>query len=310
MKGARIAINTCMGVKPGEKVLIVMDPPRLKIAEALLQAAEEAGADARLQLMPVLEYHGQEPPPAVARAMKKADVVLAPTTTSLTHTQARLGATRAGVRIATMPMITEEMMATGAMLADYRKVAELTKDVGAILDRGEEVRVKAPGGTDITFSLGRRISHKDTGIYHRPGDFGNLPAGEAFIAPVEGSANGRVVVDGAMEKVSGEVELIVENGTAKKILGENVKELNRLLDRIGPAARNFAEFGIGTNYKARLVGNVLEGEKVLGTCHIALGDNSTFGGNVRAGIHIDGIFLKPTVEIDGKLLMKNGKLFA
>ena len=81
-----------------------------------------------------------------------------------------------------------------------------------------------------------------------------------------------------------------------------------MLEEAGPKARNLAEFGIGTNPNARLIGNVLEDEKVLGTCHIALGDNSTFGGKVRAGIHVDGIFLRPTVELDGKIIMKKGKL--
>jgi len=74
-------------------------------------------------------------------------------------------------------------------------------------------------------------------------------------------------------------------------------------------AYNIAELGIGANPKARLNGNVLEDEKVLGTVHIAVGDNTSFtGGHMRSNIHLDGILLQPTVKIGERLLMQNGKL--
>jgi leucyl aminopeptidase (aminopeptidase T) len=130
-----------------------------------------------------------------------------------------------------------------------------------------------------------------------------------FIAPVEGTAEGHVVVDGSMgDRKGGKIEISVEEGLAARISGDSPQKLLRMLAAAGPKARNIAEFGIGTNPKARLTGNVLEDEKVMGTCHIALGDNSTFGGRVRAGIHVDGILLKPTVRIDGKILIRDGRL--
>lgn len=298
-----------MGVKPEESVLIVTDPPKLKIAWALVDAARKVGAETSLICMQTREKHGEEPPKVVAQAMRAADVVLAPTTYSLTHTQARLEACRAGARIATMPMITEAMMQGGAMLADYKKVSKLTMKVKALLDRASDVEVSTPAGTELYLSIAGRRAHPDTGIFHRPGDFGNLPAGEAFIAPVEGTAEGCVIVDGSMvDRVRGRIEISIKNGIARKISGEPAQKLIKMLEGAGPKSKNLAEFGVGTNPKARLIGNVLEDEKVLGTCHVALGDNSTFGGRVRAGIHVDGIFLKPTVKLDGKTIMKNGQL--
>ena len=69
------------------------------------------------------------------------------------------------------------------------------------------------------------------------------------------------------------------------------------------------EFGIGMNPASKIIGNVLEDEKKLGTVHVAFGDNSTFGGNVKCGIHIDGIILKPTVVInDEKTILEKGEL--
>ncbi|MGQ9788837.1 MAG: aminopeptidase [Candidatus Hadarchaeaceae archaeon] len=309
LRGARIVVNTCMAIRRGEKVLIITDPPKMKIAETIASVARETRAEVTLICMPVGERHGQEPPDPVALAMTYYDAIIAPTTYSLTHTQARLRACRAGARVATMPGVTEKMMQRGAMLANYREVARLTKKVAAILDQASEVEVKTKAGTDLNFSIRGRKTHPDTGQFHRPGDFGNLPAGEAFIAPVEGSGEGKVVVDGSIiDNTLGRTEITIEKGTAVKISGDSAKKVTEMLNKAGPKARNLAEFGVGTNPNAKLIGQVLEDEKVLGTCHVALGDNSTFGGRVKAGIHIDGIFKKPTVWLDGKLLMEEGRL--
>ncbi len=307
--GARIAVETCMSVKSGERVLIVTDPPRRKIAEALLEAARIVGAKTMLICMPTGTRHGEEPPKIVEQAMRTADVVFAPTTYSLTHTQARLKACEAGARVATMPMITETIMQRGVMLTDYKQVSKLTMKVANLFDKASEVEVRTRAGTHLTFSIEGRRAHPDTGIFHKPGDYGNLPAGEAFIAPIEGTAEGKVVVDGSMvDTLRGAIEILIERGMAVKISGKPTRKLTKMLKEAGAKARNLAEFGMGTNPKARLIGNVLEDEKVLGTCHIALGDNSTFGGRVRAGIHVDGIFLKPTVKFDEKMIMERGKL--
>ena len=309
LKGAKIAVETCMGVKPHEAVLVVTDAARLNVAEALVETAKKARAEVMLMCMQARSRHGEEPPKPVERAMIASDVVLAPTTYSLTHTQARLRASRAGARVATMPMITEEMMCRGAMLADYHDVSRLTKRVADLLTEASEVEVITPAGTDLVLDISGREACPDTGIFHNPGDWGNLPAGEAFIAPVEGKARGRIVVDGSMvDTLSATIEIKVENGLATRISGRPAGRLIKMLEEAGPRAYNLAEFGIGTNPKARLMGNVLEDEKVLGTCHVAFGDNSTFGGKVLAGIHVDGILLRPTVKLDGKIIMEKGRL--
>jgi len=208
-----------------------------------------------------------------------------------------------------MPMITENMMMRGAMLANYNKVRALTMKVAKLLDRASEVEIDTRAGTNLRMSIAGRKAHPDTGIFHNAGDFGNLPAGEAFIAPVEGTAEGRVIVDGSMvDRVRGTVEIIFEKGIARKIFGSPAPGLLKILRKAGPKAMNLAEFGIGTNPKAKLIGNVLEDEKVFGTCHIALGDNSTFGGKVKAGIHVDGIIKHPTIKLNGKIVMRNGEL--
>ena len=135
----------------------------------------------------------------------------------------------------------------------------------------------------------------------------NLPAGELFIAPREGTANGKLIIDGSLwEILKNPVSIDVKDGYAKRITG--TKEIAKQISRRGKEGRNIAEVGIGMNPKAKIIGNVLEDEKVMGTVHVALGDNSTFGGKCRAGIHIDGIIKKPTLIADNKIILEDGKL--
>jgi len=312
MAGARTAVNTCLKVRKGEKVIIVTDLLKEDIGEALHWAARETGAEAILVKMLPRTRHGEEPPAPVAAIMKTADVVIAPTAFSISHTQARKEANLAGARIATMPMITDEMMSRGGMTADFTRVKKAADRLVGEIGRARTVRVTTPDGTDIRFSVEGRRWVADTGLLHRSGDFGNLPGGELFVPPVEGTAEGVIVVTGALAGIGilkKPVKITVQNGLGREITGgPEAKAFAKILAGAAEKlerpdnAYNIAEFGIGLNPKAKLIGNPLEDEKVIGTIHLALGDNSTFGGNIRAGVHVDGIILRPTVEVDGKVL--------
>ena len=233
-----------------------------------------------------------------------------PTTKSLTHTRARLEATRQGARIASMPTITEDIMRR-AMSADYARIKERSQKLAELLSNGSEVQLTAPGGTALTFSIAGRKAYADTGDIRGKGSFSNLPAGEAYIAPVEGKTSGIAVIDGSMAGVgvvNTPVKMVIKDGCVTELSGGSEAEtLSNLLQDKGKAARNIAELGIGTNEKALPSGSVLEDEKVLGTVHIAIGDNSTFGGVVKTPLHIDGIIKTPTLAIDGQMIIKNGK---
>jgi len=305
--GAKTAVNICMGVKKGEKVLIITDTMKEKIGEALFQAAVNTRAEAMLIKMLPRTRHGEEPPKPIAELMKHVDVIIAPTEYSLTHTQARKAANRADVRIATMPGITEEMLSTGGMTADFREVEKTIKKVYKIIKDSKKAEIKTGLGTAITLGLeNREWIADDTGICHKKGAFTNLPAGEIFIAPGEGTANGIVFIDGAFGgKIDKPVKIVVKDGFAVEIGDDNIE---KLLDKRGKYGRNVAELGIGMNPNARIIGNVLEDEKVLGTVHVAFGDNSTFGGKVSCGIHLDGIIKNPTLKIDDKTILDKGKL--
>ena len=199
------------------------------------------------------------------------------------------------------------------MNADYKSISKRSLKLKKILEKTKRVKITAPAGTDIEFDITGRTAIASKGLYHKKGESGNLPTGETYNAPVEGTANGLFVVDGSFAGLGliGNVNIRVEvkNGFATKITGGTAaKKLNAMLDKVCKQARNIAEFGIGTNYSARLSGILLEDEKVMGTVHLALGNNVTMGGSVNVPIHVDGVIKKPTVYIDGKLLMENGKL--
>ncbi|MCX6167824.1 MAG: aminopeptidase [Ignavibacteriales bacterium] len=311
-KASIIAIRDCMGTQPNETVLIVTDEFKKKIGYSLFQNAKRLGHESLFVEMKSKEMHGQEPIPQVAELMKMFDVVLCPTAKSLTHTNARRNASALGVRIATFPGITEEIMIRG-LNADYHRIAALTIKLQEILNDVNLVRVTTPLGTDITMDITGRKALPSKGLFHKKGESGNLPTGEAYIAPLEGKSNGVFFVDGSMASlgvVKGKpIRIEVKDGFAINISGSaQAKKLDATLNKFGNLSRNIAEFGIGTNHKAKLSGVLLEDEKVMGTIHIALGDNKSMGGTVDIPIHLDGVVKKPTVYFDGKMIMKNGKL--
>ena len=306
---AKILIKECLGVKKTEEVLIIVDEKSRSIGEALFKAVKDLEAEAVLVEMIERESHGNEPPRLVAEAMKIADVVIAPTSKSLSHTKARLEANKFGTRVASMPTITEEIMSR-TISADYSKIKERSIKYRDLLSQGCEARLRTRSGTDMTFSLDKRQAIADTGILHDKGAMGNLPAGEAFISPLEGKSSGIIVIDGSMAGVGGiksPIIMTVKEGYVVAIDGgAEAAALSDLLKDKGPEVYNIAELGIGTNEKATISGNPLEDEKVMGTVHVALGDSITIGGKVKAAVHLDGIMKNPTLIIDGKTVIKNG----
>jgi len=311
-KACLIAIKDCMGAQKDETVLIVTDEFKNKIGYALYKNARELGHEAVYLEFKSREMHGQEPPKQIAEMMKLFDVVLCPTAKSLTHTNARRNASALGARIATFPGITEEIMIRG-LNADYHKIAALTIKLQEILNHVKEVRVTTSLGTDITMNIAGRKALPSKGLFHKKGESGNLPTGEAYIAPIEGKSNGVFFVDGSMAGIGvikgKPIKIEVVDGYAVNVTGgPQAKKLDETLTKYGSLARNIAEFGIGTNDKAKLSGILLEDEKVMGTIHIALGDNKSMGGNVDIPIHLDGVVKKPTVYFDENMIMKAGKL--
>jgi aminopeptidase len=310
LSAAAVALRDCMGAQHGERVLIVTDEPQRALGHALHRAARDLGHDVLMVEMLPRSSNGEEPPAEVAELMTRFAVVMCATLKSLTHTDARRAASAAGSRVATLPGVTEDIMVR-CMNADYGRIAARTHRLCELLRGARAIRVQAPGGTDVTLPIEGREAFASSGIFRQKGQWGNLPTGEAYLAPVEGRSQGLVVVDGSMAGVGvvrTPIRITIEDGYATDITGgPEADALRALLDVHGKDARTVAEFGIGTNDRAILTGVILEDEKVMGTIHIAFGDNKSMGGSVRVASHLDGLVKLPTVYFDDRLIMERGQ---
>ncbi|HKF82555.1 MAG TPA: aminopeptidase [Solirubrobacterales bacterium] len=309
-RAVRTVVRHCMGIEPGEDVLVVSNPVTEEIGALMRIEAQGEGADATLAVISERDSAAAEPPRAVAAAMAAADVVLAATIQSLSHTAARKAASDAGVRVGSLPGVTEEMLSR-LMTGDLEEIRRRGWAVVTALNRGSEARITCPHGSDLRLGLEGRLGIVDAGELGNRGAFGNLPCGEGFIAPVEGTAEGTLVVDGSIAEVGlleTPVALTIREGHLVEATGEDGAHLLELLTVHGEDGANVAELGIGTNEEAILTGNILEDEKILGTCHVAFGASAGIGGTVQVPVHLDCVVLEPTVEVDGETIVSGGDL--
>lgn len=312
-EAALIAIRDCLKVREGETLLVVTDTELKVIGEALVEAGRSIGAIAAILEMMPLSRNGEEPPEMVSKAMMYADAVVAPASKSLTHTAARRNACENGARVATMPGISIDTMVR-CLNADYYAIAERTERVTELLTAAKVAKITTEAGTDMTIPISGIKAIASTGLIHDSGSFGNLPSGEAYMMPAEGESSGVFVVDGSMAGIGDlkgktPITIKVEDGYATEITGGPEADLLRSkLEPLGRPAFNTAELGVGTNDAARIIGNILEDEKVMGTIHIALGNNMSMGGTIDVPIHLDGIMKDPTLILDGDVIMEKGRL--
>lgn len=309
-QAVRTVVRQCMGVSPGEDVLVVCNPVTEEIGALMRIEAQGDGADATLAVMSERDSAAAEPPRAIAAAMAAADVVLAPTIQSLSHTAARKVASEAGVRIGTLPGVTEEMLIR-LMGGDLDEMRRRGWAVVSALNEGSEARITCPRGSDLRLGLEGRLGIVDAGELGSRGAFGNLPCGEGFIAPVEGTGEGTLVVDGSIAEVGlleSPTSLTVSGGHLVDATGPDGAALLQLLTAHGEDGTNVAELGIGTNEEAIMTGNILEDEKILGTAHVAFGASAAIGGTVQVPVHLDCVILEPTVEVDGEAIVGGGEL--
>jgi leucyl aminopeptidase (aminopeptidase T) len=307
-------ITKNMDIKQKESLLIVYDSNKKNLAKKFESIASCIIEKVDLVKIPVAKINGEEPERKTAEKFLEYDVLIFLTSKSLSHTKARRMATDRGIRIASMPGITEDILKRSIEI-DYYRLKEDSKELAYTLNKANNIRIMTKFGTDLEFSIkGRKAHGLSAGIYDKKGKWGNLPEGEVFIAPVEGTAKGIVVVDGSVAgfgKINHPLIFFVENGFLVNITdGKKPNEIEKVLNDIGKKARNIAEFGIGLNRKAKLTGIVLEDEKAYGTCHIALGNNIGFGGKVDVPLHIDCVIRSPTIYADKKIIMKKGRLMA
>ena len=308
-KTAKMIVEVCAEVKPGENVCIATDTNKLAIAEALASACSAVGAETVVCIMTPRQMHGNEPPPVMAAAVRAANVIITPTTYSWAHTDARMATIAAGARMVGLRGITEDSFLSGAMNVDYRQVFEETKVVAELLTKASKIRMTSSAGTDITMSVAGRTAACLGGKIIPPRMSLALPSGEGAIGPVEGSAEGILVVDHSGDGVgllSEPLKLTVRKGQVVEVEGgKEAVRLRELMNTEG--GTNIAEFAIGTNPKSRMQGNLKEDKVKRGCVHVAVGDNHTLGGSVESKIHLDMVILYPNIWLDDEAILVNGE---
>jgi leucyl aminopeptidase (aminopeptidase T) len=305
-RAVETVVGPCLGVSEAEEVVIVADRTTEALGEALRAAASNLGAEAVALVMEPRDVDGQEPPASVAAALLAAQVFIAPTRRSLSHTRARKAATEAGARGATLPGVTEDMLAR-LMACDFVAMADRSRRVAELLTAADEARVTCPHGSDMTFDLSGRDGIPDDGDLKGASAFGNLPCGEGFISPLSGSGTFVVQTLASLGLPPEPVRITVEDGRLTQATGDFGARWTALLDGAGEQGRNLAELGVGTNERATLTGNVLEDEKMLGTVHVAFGASAGIGGTVSVPVHLDSVILDATLDVDGTRVLDQGR---
>ncbi|MCG2710819.1 MAG: aminopeptidase [Candidatus Omnitrophica bacterium] len=290
-----------------ESCLIVTDTVKENIGRCFYDFAKQITLRAKIMVMEPRHEHAQEPPDEIAGEMLLFDVQFLITDKSLSHTRARRKASEKGSRIASMPAVTEDII-NRCCLIDYDSLRQRSRELHAVLSKSLSVRITTVLGTDIVFKIGKnRWFGENGGTFDYPGAFGNLPEGEVSFTPLE--AQGTYFVDASFPGL-GILEsplcFKVKDSFVYEIEGKQASLVRKRLDDAGDKAYRVAELGIGLNPKAKIIGYVLEDEKMLGTVHIALGNNLSFGGDNDVPLHLDGVILKPDIYVDGRKIMRKG----
>ena len=296
------------------------EPPELlwraALGEATVDRLQEGGLLDRLLAKSATPDDVVRAGAIVTASTEGADVIIALANNSTSHTRFRTFMNATGCRYASLPHFDPEMFTT-SMLVDWQALATRTRRLADLVTGAVRVTLTTPSGTNLTIGIEGRTAKPDDGILTAPGSFGNLPAGEAFLAPLEGTTEGILVVEYApTRRLAAPLRLTVREGNVVGIEGDDpYRERLEEKFRESQLNRNIAELGIGTNEKATRPDNVLEAEKILGTVHIALGDNAGFGGTVSTPFHEDYVLYRTTLVAemedgsrvtvldDGKLLV-------
>jgi leucyl aminopeptidase (aminopeptidase T) len=197
---------------------------------------------------------------------------------------------------------------------DFKKQHKFGERLAKALDKGSQVNIQTKKGTDLTLNIKNRKSINNSGMYDRIGYGGNMPAGEVYIPPIEGTATGKLVLDGSIRTwkktilPTEPITLEIDKGRIKRIKKSAMSQLLKDTFAWGERRSKFpervkqvCELGIGTNKNAKLIGTTIVDEKKFGTAHIAFGSNSWMGGTIKAKTHFDQVFKDPIIRIDGRL---------
>ena len=302
--------------KKGDNVLVLADYNTVSVGERIASEVYKVDAYPIFMIVPPLKIHGAELPEVVTEMAKLVNVIIAPMTTNLAHTRTRYEAQKLGIPVMPLADMSEELLTSEAFDADFHAIRPRVEKLADLFTKAKVARVTSPKGTDITMSIEGRNGRALHGFAQKS-ENASPPAIESSIAPVEGTAEGKIVADASSANVRladgslirDPIVIDVHKGFAKEISGElDAKNLRELLESLkDPNVYSIGELGVGMNPKCTTKGNLLDYESCPGVIHIALGTSVT-GGKVKAAGHYDTLISEATLELDGVVAVKDGEL--
>lgn len=325
---AKNALKCVLDAKKGQRITIFCDQEKLEVSEMFAVGALKLGMKTRLvTLKSQANVYREKVPLEIATILEKhpADIYINLLRGVREETSFRIELTKMETqthkaRLAHCPGITMDMLTHGAMAltaGDHKKMQEYAQRLIRRLSKVIKVEVTNPAGTHISMNTEKRPFFTDTMLDKKTLKWMNLPTGEVLVAPVEDSLQGKLVCDmaiGGIGPINEPLEIIVKDGKARETISEDPQVLRTVRDSLGTdgGASVVGEFAFGINPKARFVEEFLESEKMLGTIHVAFGNNSDMpGGKNPSRNHMDMLMSKPTVKVtykDGATveILKNG----
>lgn len=314
LPNARRALEHSGSLQAGERVVVVTDFEKADLAEIVAAAARMLTDEVNLLVMVPRKLDGEEPPEAIAAAMRHADLVVSLVARSITHTSAVLGALKTGARALMLTAFTESMLLGGGIEYDFRAHRPFCLQVSRLLEAARTARLMTLAGTDLSMDLSGRPGNAHAGFIDAPGQMTTMPNVEASVSPVEGSAVGTIVGDASIPYydiglLAEPVRMMVEQGRVNSITGGRQAQqiARRMAEQDDPNVYNIAQLSFGLNPLCRMQGVMLEDEGVYGTSHIGIGTSSLLGGTVKAKMHFDVIMWNPTLELDGEIVLREGQ---
>jgi leucyl aminopeptidase (aminopeptidase T) len=307
-------LDQCLGVHPGEQVVLLTDGGTDDgVVSRLLEALAARDGIPLVVRMPAPHLPGAEPPGAVAAMMLEAGAVIELTSLFIGSSLARRNATGRGVRYLAMPGVRVETFRPGGPLdVDFERLRADAERVGRAWGSAREFRLTSRGGTDLRGSVEGRPGRVLHGMAREPGAYMAPPDIESGTAPVEGTASGTVVIDGDLlfmgeGPLADAVALHIKDGRMAGIEGPERARLTSMLERCADdRMANLAEVSVAFNPAGTICSVPMETESARGTAHIALGNSIAYGGEVNAVAHLDCVMRDATLELDGRAVMIEG----
>ncbi len=313
IQAAQNALECVFEAKKGENITIFCDDTRSQIGEAFEKGALNLGLNTYLiKLKTEPRVFRKEIPTELDKYLveQRANIYINLFRGVREETPFRIKIIQKETidhktRLGHCPGVTMDMLTEGALalsVKQHGQMQEFARSLMENLKTAKEIRIKTPAGTKLVLSVNERPFYTDTKLDWELMKWMNLPTGEVIVAPVEDSLQGLLVSDlavGGIGPLKSPVTIKVKKGKVDAVTSEDVEVLRRVQDSLhtDAMAKVVGEFAFGINPKARFTEEFLEAEKILGTVHIAFGDNLDMpGGKNDSANHMDFMMDKPTVD--------------